>query len=227
MRKRYFLFLTLFSVIGMLSCDKKSTQKPQAFVRLIHGVPDGPNIDLAPDGNVLIGGVGFGSATEYRSVDAGGFNIRLQVNGATSVLSNGDVVTDAGKYYTLVVTDSLYKSKTSVILDNRTDPPAGKAYIRFFHLVGNGPAYDLKSGGTNLFTNRSFNDQAGGGSGINYIEITPGTLTFEVRQSSGGSIAALLSNVPIAAGKSYTIIAKGFVGGADKQALGLSLFTDK
>ncbi len=226
MLKRYALFLLLASA-GMLSCSKKTTPKPQAFVRLIHGVPDAANLDLAPDGNVLIGGVGFGSASDYRSVDAGGFNVRIQLNGATSVLSNGDVVADAGKYYTLVVTDSLYKSKSSIILDNRTDPPAGKAFIRFFHLVGNGPAYDLKSGAANLFTNRSFNDQAGGGTGASYVEIAPGTLSFEVRQSSGGSIAALLSNVTITAGKSYTIVAKGFVGGADKQALGISLFTDK
>lgn len=227
MLKRYAFFLVLLAAAGILSCGKKTSSKPQAFVRLIHGVPDAPDLDLAPDGNVLIGGVGFGAATDYRSVDAGGFNVRIQLKGAVSVLSNGDVVADAGKYYTLVVTDSLYKSKTSVVTDNRTDPPAGKALIRFFHLVGNGPAYDLRSGSVPIFTNRTFNDQAGGGAGISYAEITPGTLSFEVRLNSGGSIAALLSNVTIAAGKSYTIIAKGFVGGADKQALGLSLITDK
>jgi Domain of unknown function (DUF4397) len=217
----------LLSVVLLNACTKSPEKKPQAFVRLLQGVPNAPDIDLAPDAKVLIGGVGFGSASNYISADAGGFNIRLQTNGGTSIVTNGDIVTAEGSYYTLVVTDSLFRAKSSVVLDNRSDPPAGKAFIRFFHLVGNGPDYTVNRSGSALFSNRAFNDQAGGGVGASYTAIDPGTLTFELRQATGGSIVSVLPTVSIAAGKSYTLIAKGFVGGTDKQAVALGLFTDK
>lgn len=227
MRLTYLSLYVLLSVFGLNSCTKSEAKKPQAFVRLVHGVPNAANIDLAPNGQVLIGNVGFGSASNYVSADAGGFNIRIQTNAGTSFITNGDIVTAEGKYYTLVVTDSLFRAKSSVVLDDRNDPPAGKANLRFFHLIGNGPNYTVNRSGNALFSNRAFNDQAGGGIGAAYIAIDPGTLTFELRQAAGGSIVTVLPTVTIAAGKSYTLIAKGFVGGTDKQAVALSLITDK
>ena len=120
----------------------------------------------------------------------------------------------------------IYKFKKSLITDSQTDPPSGRAFIRFFHLVGNGPTVDLYKSGSPIFSNRSFNDQSIG-AGVNYISVDPGTQTFELRSAGGGSILALLSNASIAAGKIYTIAARGFVNGPGSQGLVVSLYTDK
>lgn len=223
------IFFSLFfigSLTVLSSCNKKEDNKPKTAIRLMNASPNAATINLSPDGKKLGGDVSYGSVSEYFIVNAGGFNLRLNLGSSDIPFTNSDVVLDAAKNYTFIIADSISKYKKSLITDNLSDPPAGKSFVRFFHLVGNGPSVNLVKAGSPIFSNRSFNDQANG-TGVNYTAIDPGTQTFEMRTSSGGSIIALLSNASITAGKIYTIVARGFVGGAGDQAVVLSMYTDK
>ncbi|MFM9909018.1 MAG: DUF4397 domain-containing protein [Chitinophagaceae bacterium] len=226
MKSKFFLFACLSFILLIMGCGKKEDNQPKTSIRLMNASPTTTSISLLPDGNLLAGPVNYLSVSDYLKVNAGGFNVRINLDNSDVPFTNTDIVLDADKNYTIIITDSITKFKKSVIVDNLTDPPAGKAYIRFLHLVGNGPSVDLFKSGSAIFSNRLFNDQASG-AGLSYLAIDPGTLTFELRTAGGGSIIALLSNATITAGKIYTVIARGFVGGSGNKAVGMSLYTDK
>ncbi len=226
MKSKFFHFAFLAYVLLTIGCGKKDDDQAKTSIRLMNASPTTTSISLLPDGNLLAGPINYLSISDYLKVNAGGFNVRLNLDNSDVPFTNTDIVLDADKNYTIIITDSITKFKKSIIVDNLTDPPAGKAYIRFLHLVGNGPSVDLFKGGSAIFSNRLFNDQASGAGG-SYLAIDPGTLTFELRAAGGGSIIALLSNATITTGKIYTIIARGFVGGTGNKAVGMNIFTDK
>lgn len=221
---------TLIFFIGFVlvisACNKNSNDNPQTSIRVMNASPNATSVDLAPDGKVLISAVKYGFVSDYFKVDAGGFNIRMNLVGSQLPFTNTDIVLDADKNYTIVIADSISRLKQSLIIDNLSDPPSDKSFVRFFHLVGNGPAVDLFKGGTAVFSGRVFNDQSTG-TGVNYTAIDPGTQTFEVRSNSSGSIISLLSNVNLVAGKIYTIVVRGFVGGAGSQGVVMTIYIDK
>lgn len=212
-------------VVVLLAC-KKSDNAPKSSVRFIHASPNAPGVDLAPDGQLLVGNVSYGSGTSYYKVNAGGFNVRLYPTGTRDVVLNGDVALQADQFYTIMVADSVAKLKVSVVKDDRTPPPAGKSLIRFFHLVSNGSTYDFYIGPTPLFTSRSFFDHTTNTSWVGYTSIDPGTYTLVARASNGSSTVTTFPSAALAAGKSYTIVMRGFVGGFGSQAVLMSLYTD-
>lgn len=221
---------TILCFIGLVllfsACNKNGNNTLQTSIRVLNASPNATSVDLAPDGKILIPAVKYGLVSEYVKVDAGGFNIRMNLEGAILPFTNSDVVLDANKNYTIVIADSISRLKKSLLIDKLSDPPAGKSFVRFFHLVGNGPTVDLFKGGTAVSPGRVFNDQSNG-TGVNYTAIDPGTQTFEVRSSGSGSIISILPNVNLAAGKIYTIVVRGFVGGAGSQGVVMNLYTDK
>ncbi len=221
---------TLICFVGFVlvfsACNKNSNNNPQTSIRVMNASPNATSVNLAPDGKVLISAVKYGLVSDYFKVDAGGFNIRMNLEGSVLPFTNTDVVLDADKNYTIVIADSISRLKKSLVIDNLSDPPAGKSHVRFFHLAGNGPTVDLFKGGTAVFSGRVFNDQSNG-AGVNYTAIDPGTQTFEVRSSGSGSIVSLLSNVNLAAGKIYTVVVRGYVGGAGSQGIVMNSYTDK
>lgn len=221
---------TILCFIGLVlvfsACNKNSNNKPQTSIRVMNASPNAASVDLSPDGKVLISAVKYGFVSDYIKVNAGGFNIRMNLDGSLLPFTNTDVVLDADNNYTIVIADSISRLKKSLLIDNLSDPPAGKSFVRFFHLAGNGPTVDLFKGGTAVLSGRVFNDQSNG-TGVNYIAIDPGTQTFEVRSSGSASIIFILPNVNLAAGKIYTIVVRGFVGGAGTQAVTMNLYTDK
>lgn len=221
---------TILCFIGLVlvfsACNKNSNNKPQTSIRVMNASPNAASVDLSPDGKVLISAVKYGFVSDYIKVNAGGFNIRMNLDGSLLPFTNTDVVLDADKNYTIVIADSISRLKKSLLIDNLSVPPTGKSFVRFFHLAGNGPTVDLFKGGTAVLSGRVFNDQSNG-TGVNYIAIDPGTQTFEVRSSGSASIISILPNVNLAAGKIYTIVVRGFVGGAGTQAVTMNLYTDK
>ena len=170
--KRYIPFLTVIAAVAVLfySCKRDFTVAAKttgigsnAFLKIIHASPNFRKI-LAPDSipdsvNVFLGSVkinaGFlqygatwpTSGIGYAAVTPGPQMIRVVVNGVT----NPDSITvtsfqrtlEAGKYYTLVITDSIKSPRDSSkiwIQDAFPSPTAGPGtfYLRFTHAVMDG-----------------------------------------------------------------------------------------
>lgn len=71
-----------------------------------------------------------------------------------------------------------------------------------------------------MFSNRAFNDQNTNTSTQAFTPLDAGTYNLEVRLAGTTTRVLALPNVALAAGKIYTVFAKGFVNGTGAQALG-------
>ena len=111
---------TILCFIGLVllfsACNKNSNNTPQTSIRVLNASPNATSVDLAPDGKVLIPAVKYGLVSDYVKVDAGGFNIRMNLEGAILPFTNSDVVLDADKNYTIVIADSISRLKKSSII---------------------------------------------------------------------------------------------------------------
>lgn len=228
-RKIFALCTVLCTALFFISCSKDNTEA-NASLMIVNASPNGANIDAAVNGSVIVTNMAYPANSGYKSVTSGTSNVTVSETGSTTTFLNGSLNLEAGSYYTLYVTDSANKRKATVTKDDLTPPSAGKAKIRLLHLSPNAPAVDITatSGATSSasFNNRSFNDVSTNGSYAAFTEIDAGPLTVTVKNAGSSTVLANIpTGISLQAGKIYTVIIKGFVGGTASQALGVEVIT--
>ncbi len=227
------LALTAIS-FAFVGCKEETTPTPtvdKSNVLVVHASPNAPGVDLLVD-NVKVNSaaLSFPDNTGYLSVNAGARNLKVNAAGTTTTVINATPTLTKNMNYSVFAIDSLSKISPLVTVDDLTAPASGKAHIRFIHLSPNAPAVDVsvvgQAAGVGIFTNRSFNktitptQQA-------FTSVDAATYNLEVRVAGSTTVALAVGNVTLAAGKIYTVFAKGFLGGTGAQALGASIIVNK
>ena len=218
-------FLSLF----LVSCSKDDNDdvKEQAQVMVVHASPNGPAVDVRINNAVALSAVAYPANSGYTAVNAGSTNIKVSPAGTTTYVIDANVDLAANTNYSVFAVDSVSKIKAAVVTDNLTAPAAGKSHVRFFHFSPNAPAVDIAvTGGPVLFANRSFNDQVANTSLANFTPVDAATYNLEVRLAGTNTVVLAVPNVPLTAGKIYTVFAKGFVTGTGVQALGAQVIVN-
>jgi len=218
--------LGLLAGLSLTSCneDSKTTPvatTPQAQVMVVHASPNAPGVDLLVDGTVAKTNLMFPDNTPYSGVAAGTRNIKVNVTGTSTTVIEANLALAAGTNYTVFACDSVSKIGALVLTDGLAAPAAGKAHVRFVHLSPNAPAVDVAvTGGPVLFANESFKGYS------DFTPVTAGTYDLEVRLAGTNTVVLPLPGITLAAGKIYTVFAKGFVGGTGVQALGAQIIAN-
>lgn len=202
------------------ACTKTEDPILMGKVNVTHASPNAPGVDLLIDDTKKnSAALGFPSSTGYLDVAAGSRNFKVNVSGTTTTVINATTTIEADKSYSIFAVDSVSKISALVIPDILTTPASGKAHVRFIHLSPNAPAVDVALvGGAVVFPNKAFK---------HYTDFTPldaGTYNLEVRVAGTSTVALTLPPISLAAGKIYTVFAKGFLGGTGSQALGAEIF---
>jgi hypothetical protein len=231
MTKRILFGLGILVSIISASCDKEDPI-PQTNLRFIHMSPNAPTLDYSIKNSIFLGNKSYPVPSSYQTTDAGPITIKVSQTGSTTALFNIDGNFAASKFYSVFLFDSVANLKISTLEDDRSEPPSGKTHVRFLHLgTGQGPVDIIKAGGpVRLFTNRSFNDHSTTPSLANYTAIDPGP--FSVSAIVAGSVNTFVTQLPsfnATAGKSYTLVLRGFRNAAplSAQVLFLSAIEDK
>lgn len=89
------------------------------LVRVIHAAPDAPNVDILANGAPLTGleDVPFFTASDYLSVPAGTYDLKVNVTGtATTALDLPGTTLEAGSIYTVIATGLLPPPLTPVLV---------------------------------------------------------------------------------------------------------------
>ncbi|MFH5801183.1 DUF4397 domain-containing protein [Haladaptatus sp. CMAA 1911] len=68
----------------------------QARLRAVHLSPDAPAVDIAAEGNVLVKGLKYGTASEYVEVPAGSYSIEVRPAGSNEAVATFDVNLEGG-----------------------------------------------------------------------------------------------------------------------------------
>jgi hypothetical protein len=98
----------LASISALLVEDNLSAPTAgNAKIRVIHGSPDAPNVDILANNNKVLSNVPFKTASDYLVVPAGAYNFKVNVAGTANTATQADVTLAAGKVYTAIAVGSV------------------------------------------------------------------------------------------------------------------------
>ena len=114
----------------------------QAWVRVLHGSPDAPAVDVKANDADILTDVAFGTISDYLPVDAGTYNIKVCAAGTDTCVIDADLTFEDGKRYTVAATDLVAQIQPQVIEDAAT-PNDAQAQVRVVHFSADTPAVDV------------------------------------------------------------------------------------
>lgn len=205
--------LTTAGLLALAVAVPAATAADDAMVRVLHGSPDAPSVDVLvndekqPD----LSGVEFGNATAYLAVPGDTYNVKvcLTTDNTTCVI-DADLTFEAGKKYTVVAFDLAANIKADLITDGNAK--AGETRIRVAHLSSDTPPVDVRpDGGDPVVENLAFPDRTG------YLELPGGAYDLEVCATGTDTCPLDLPELEFEDGVAYTVYAIGQFQPADGQ----------
>lgn len=195
-----------------------------AVVRVVHGSPDAPAVDVYVDGKKAITALAFGKASDYQPVTAGRHDFQVYATGADPtkdkpVIDGRGTSVGADARLSIIALDKLSNIKGLLADDRTTTPATSKAKVKFIHAAPDAPSVDIAvKGGPVLFANTEF------GKAYPYQELDAKTYDLEVRLAGKTDVVLSVPGVAFTAGTVYSIYAVGLVNGTPK--LSAALFVD-
>jgi hypothetical protein len=201
---------------AVVAVDDGTPDAGKAWVRVLHGSPDTPSVDvyvgaendLAGAAKVdALSGATFGMITDYVPVDAGTYAVKVCATADATLcpIEVPSLPLEDGKKYTVAAYNVLASIDYNVFEDGAT-PAEGNAAVRVVHLSADTPAVDVLT-------------QAGESIGIDgleyenatpYAEFPAGSYDLKVCASADNSICPLDPGpLPLDAGVSYSVFAVG------------------
>ena len=177
-------------------------------VRIMHAVPDAPNVDVYANNMLIARNLAYGQITDYLMVTPNIYNIDIYVSGTmnNAVLSSMLTI-EEDDFVTAVAAGTLNQISLLSIPDADVNSVPNKALIRFIHLSPNAPAVDITlPDGTILFRNVSYQHMT------SYLPVDEMVYTLQVRVAGTNTIVLTVPGVDVREGNYYTIYAIGLVG---------------
>jgi hypothetical protein len=181
-----------------------------ANVRVLHASPDAPPVDIYVNDSVVDGltNVPFGTISDYLSLPADTYNVKVFATGTTTdPVIDADVTIDGGMSYTIAAIGALADITPQVLVD---DPSMDydNAQVRVVHFSPDAPAVDVAPDGADaVFSNLAFPDDTG------YAALPAGDYDLEVRVAGTMDVALDLDPLTLDAGTAYSVFAIGFAAG--------------
>ena len=206
--KRLLAVLSALLLVGS-AISPVLAQDADARVRVVHASPDAPAVDVWVNDSVAFSNAPFKSITDYAGLEPATYNVKVVPTGATEpVVIEADLGLDAGTDYTVVALNTLENIEPLVLVDNNSQPAAGKAHVRFVHASPDAPAVDIAvaEGGPVLFSNVAFKEVG------DYLPVDAGTYDLEVRVAGTEDVVLDVPGLTLNDGTVYTVFAMGLAG---------------
>lgn len=136
---------------AVVAVDTGAPTAGSAWVRVLHGSPDAPSVDVYVGADLAtaalvpgLSGLTFGEISAYTEVPAGTYGVKVCATGAPTFcpIEVAALVIVADTKYTVAASDLLASIDANVFVD---DTPAanGEAQVRVVHLSADTPAVDV------------------------------------------------------------------------------------
>lgn len=178
------------------------------YLRVLHAVPDAPNVDVYANEKLIIRNLPYGQYTKYMPMSEGTYKICLYATGTKDTPFCANMLTiNNTDIFTVAATGTLSNIGFLAIHDANVPTSPSKAMIRFGHLSPNAPAVDITlPDGTILFSNVSFKNLT------SYIPVPASNYTLQVRLADTPTVVLTVPNINLYPNQFYTVYAIGLVG---------------
>lgn len=197
-----------------------------AMVRVLHGSPDTPSVDvyvgaendLAGAAKVdALSGAEFGDITAYVGVPAGAYAIKVCATADPTVcpIEVPSLTLEAGKMYTVAASDLLASIDANVFVDAPANDP-DNAQVRVVHLSADTPAVDVltQDKSAKVVEGLAYPDAT------DYLALPAGSYDLIVCAAADNSVCPLDPGaLDLAEGTAYSVFAIGSLTGTNGGAL--------
>jgi hypothetical protein len=188
-----------------------------AYIRVLHAIPGGLNVDVFVDGQKSLSDIAFKSLSDYMVVPSGQRTLTIRPTGKSDILLAQKKAATADKYYTVAAVPNEGKPVFVVQNESTGKIAANKGYIRMFHLAQGALTVDVTipakrknaTGFSKLANGLIVNKSRARG-------LAPGTYNLQIRAND--KLIKEVPGVQIEADKRYSIFAVGKVGGTGNEA---------
>lgn len=173
-----------------------------AMVRVVHGSPDAPNVDVWVNGETVLTDVPFTTVSDYLELAPGEYEIAVSATGETDpVIGPVTLTFEANTAYTIAAYGLVAEIDAAVFTDDMAIAD-GQAKLRAIHLSPSAPAeVDIAvQGGDVVVPGLPYPEASG------YLTLAPDTYPLEIR-AAGDSAAALQFDAPLEANTIVTAFA--------------------
>ena len=201
--------LTATGALLLALAAPASAASGDAMVRVLHGSPDAPSVDVFVDGSKVdaLSGIVFGDLTDYVAVPAGTYAVKVCATADSTVCPIDVPALDlaADTDYTIAASNVLASIEAKVLVD---DPAlvADKALVRVVHLSADTPAVDVltQDGSATVVDNLAYPDATG------YLALDGGSYDLKVCADADNTVCPLDPGaLDLADGTAYSVFAVG------------------
>src|SRR5215211_731109 len=176
-----------------------------ATLRVIHASPGAPEVDVLLDGQTLLQGLAYGTASSYATITPEEHRLQVVPTGQTADAAVVDETIDAapGQAYFLAVFGLLNDIGGDVYDVDLSEIEPGNARVRLINFSPDAGAIDLlETGGDEWFSDVDMGDAS------DYTDIAPGTYSADVRGDDDQSLLAV-SELPFEETRVYDVVVLG------------------
>jgi hypothetical protein len=200
----------------LLGCsDDKTGPSASAQVRIVHGSPDAPAVDVLVDDKVVLTGVAYKGASGYLAVPSGTRNFKVNAAGTSTTVINANAAVSADANYTIIATNLLASIEPLVLVDDLTDPAGGKIKLRLVHGAPNVGQVDIyiTAPGADLAAATPTLSAVPFKTASAYLEVAAGNYQVRITPTGTKTVAIDTGALTLAAGQIRTAIAVESIGG--------------
>lgn len=188
--------------------------------RVLHAVPNAPNVDVYANGSLLVSNLSFSSISTYLSLTPGTYELQIYRSGfydTPLATQNVQLAPSANYTISIVTLGGLFLFK---LRDAPIAVSPDSSYLRFMNLSQTAPLLNLNlPNGTQLFNSVEYLETTG------YYTTSPGIYNFVVEFSGGTAVNKNIKDLTLEGGKLYTIYVLGIFNG--KPPLGYLFVEDE
>jgi len=195
--------------------DDSNSPSATGQVRVVHGSPDAPAVDVLVDNKIVLTGVAYKDASGYLPVPAGSRNIKVNATGTATTVINANAVINKDAAYTVIATNLVASIEPLVLLDDLSSPAAGNIKVRLVHGAPNVGEVDIyvTAPGADLATETPTLTAVPFKGASGYLEVPAGSYQVRVTPTGTKTVALDTGTLTLAAGQIRTGIAVEAPGG--------------
>jgi hypothetical protein len=195
----------------------------KAWVRVLHGSPDAPQVDVYVGADLAtaakvdaLSGLSFGDISDYAEVDPGTYAVKVCATADATVcpIQVASLVVAADTKYTVAASNLLASIQANVFVDDASTSNTTEAQVRVVHLSADTPAVDvLTQDGTSIgIDGLTYPNRA---PATGYAAFPPGSYDLKVCAAADTSVCPLDPGaLALEAGKAYSVFAIGSLAAA-------------
>ena len=207
-----FYFILFFPLFSLSACFENAKM---ANIRVVHGSPDAPAVDVFIDDELSLSEVSYLDATGYLQLEPGLRNFKVNAAGTEINVIDASAELKRGKFYTLIAANLLESIEPLVLFDERRFPRKGNILLRIVHGAPSAPEVDVyvTEPETNLDEAIPVLESVPFLTASDYLEVPAGTYQVRVTVAGTKTVAVDTGSISLKAGQVRTAIAVDSKGG--------------